>query len=262
MKNKLENSYKPSFDRDITAFDYLKITVVFDNNPYSYDLKTSWGFACVIEGPEKTVLFDTGGDEEILMDNMDRLKISPVAVDVVFLSHIHGDHTGGIRSFLERNNNFTVYVPQSFPSNFNKNVAEYGAAVLEVDKPVKICKDVYSSGELSVMIKEQSLILRTDKGLVIITGCAHPVIVNIIEVSKKLFGYDILFVMGGFHLGSYDSNEIRGIASEFKRMGVCYAGPCHCSGDNARRIFKEEFGALYRYRFGKNNQCNKIRLNN
>lgn len=69
------------------------ITVVFDNNPYKKGLENGWGFSCLIEGMEKTVLFDTGGN--ILLDNMQMLGIYPEAVDILVLSHVHSDHVGG-----------------------------------------------------------------------------------------------------------------------------------------------------------------------
>ena len=51
--------------------------MVYDNNPYKEGLTTSWGFACVIKGAEKTILFDTGGDSAVLLDNMQQLGIDP-----------------------------------------------------------------------------------------------------------------------------------------------------------------------------------------
>ena len=80
--------------------NHLSITVVSDNNPYKAGLKTSWGFACVIRGAEKTILFDTGGSSVILLGNMKLLGINPKDIDVVVLSHIHGDHVGGLDGFL------------------------------------------------------------------------------------------------------------------------------------------------------------------
>ncbi len=78
----------------------LSITVSYDNNPYKERLTTAWGFSCVIRGTEKTILFDTGGNGSILLTNMEKLGINPKEVDLVVLSHIHGDHVGGLASFL------------------------------------------------------------------------------------------------------------------------------------------------------------------
>jgi 7,8-dihydropterin-6-yl-methyl-4-(beta-D-ribofuranosyl)aminobenzene 5'-phosphate synthase len=94
-------------------------------------------------------------------------------------------------------------------------------------------------------IKEQSLIIHTDKGLLVITGCAHPGIVKIIKTAKNLLRDDVLLIMGGFHLAGTGKSVIEDIISEIKDLGVTYAAPCHCSGDLARHLFKIEYGNHY-----------------
>jgi len=237
----------------------MTITVVYDNNPYKEGLKAAWGFSCLITGTEKTILFDTGGDGSLLLNNMKKLAIEPNTVDIVVLSHIHGDHTGGLNSFLEKNSDVTVYLPESFPQKFKDNVKDHRAKIVDVNQSSKICEDVYSTGQLGVWIKEQSLIIRTNRGLVIITNCAHPGIVKIVDVSKDLMKDDILLpapvvpaqvtqaqvVMGGFHLEWATTSKIEKIISAFKQMGVRYVGPCHCTGERARALFEKHFGRNY-----------------
>ena len=225
-----------------TAAKNLSIVVSYDNNPYKERLTTAWGFSCVISGTEKTILFDTGGDGSILLANMEKLGISPKEIDLVVLSHIHGDHVGGLPSFLEKNSEVVVYLPKSFLKGSKVEVKEYGAKIVEVQEPLKICQEVYSTGELGTGIKEESLIIHTEKGLIVITGCAHPGIVKIVNKAKDLVKGDVLFVMGGFHLGGESKGEIENIISSFRKLGVSYVGPCHCSGDTARQLFKEEYG--------------------
>ena len=115
---------EPDINTDDMTDDLPKITIVFDNNPYGGDVETSWGFACVVEKTEKTILFDSGGSGEILLENMEKLKIDPRDIDIVFLSHIHSDHVGGVFSFLGENSEVTVYIPESFPERFKKNIYE------------------------------------------------------------------------------------------------------------------------------------------
>lgn len=217
------------------------ITIIYDNNPSVEGLKTGWGFSCLVEGCEKTILFDTGGDSETLLYNMEKLGIDPAQVEVVFLSHIHGDHTGGLESFLEKNAKVEVFLLPSFPSNFKKRVKSLGARSVEVSNLTEICKGVFSTGELGDGIKEQSLIVQTPKGLVIITGCAHPGIVEIIEHVRKSFKEDVYLVMGGFHLVSTPGREIGEIIQDFRRLRVVKSAPCHCSGDQCRRLFETEY---------------------
>ena len=228
-------------DTSKVAVRDLTITVVYDNYPYREGLRTSWGFACVVRGTEKTILFDTGGDASILLSNMDKLGIDPRDIDVIVLSHIHGDHVGGLHGFLESNPHVTVYLPKSFTKSFKDGVKAYGVEVVEVHEPTRICTAVYSTGELGTWIKEQSLVIRTDKGLVVITGCAHPGIVNIVTKARELLDDNILLVMGGFHLLDKSRAEIEKIINSFKQLGVQYVGACHCSGDTARRMFASEY---------------------
>jgi len=223
----------------------MTITVVYDNNPYKQTLKTAWGFSALITGTEKTILFDTGGDGELLLGNMEKLAIAADSIDTVVLSHIHGDHTGGLGGFLEKNPQVTVYLPKSFPEGFKDDTRRYGAKVIEVEQSLKICEDVYSTGRLGIWIKEQSLIVRTNKGLLIITGCAHPSIVKTVNTAKELLKDDVLLVMGGFHLEWASAGKIEKIISAFKQLNVRYVGPCHCSGNKARTLFEKHFGKNY-----------------
>ena len=222
----------------------MTITIVYDNNPYKEGLQTGWGFSCLVTGTEKTILFDTGRDLSLL-DNMEKLGIEPNNIDLVVLSHIHGDHTGGLSSFLEKNPDVTVYLPESFPKRFKNNVRSCGTQIVEVEQSLKICENVYSTGQLGIIIKEQALIIQTDKGLIVITGCAHPGIVKIVKAAKDLLKDDIVLVMGGFHLEWTFAGKIERIISAFKQLHVRYAGPCHCSGDKAGSLFEKHFGENY-----------------
>jgi 7,8-dihydropterin-6-yl-methyl-4-(beta-D-ribofuranosyl)aminobenzene 5'-phosphate synthase len=223
----------------------LTITVVYNNNPYKQGLQTAWGFSCVITGLEKTILFDTGGDGSILLGNMEKLAVEPNNIDIVVLSHIHGDHTGGLDGFLEKNSDVTIYLPKSFPKEFKDKATSCGSKIVEAEQSLKICENVYSTGELGRLIKEQSLIIRTDKGLIVITGCAHPGIVKIVNAAKNLSEDNILLVMGGFHLEWATKGKIEKIISAFKQIGVRYVGPSHCSGNKARSLFEKHFGENY-----------------
>ena len=229
----------------VIAAENLKITVVYDNNTFKDGLETAWGFSCIIRGTVKTILFDTGGDGSILLANMQKLGISPEETDLIMISHIHNDHVGGLSSFLKINPEVTIYIPASFPASFKKDISEYGARTIDVHEPVEICEGIYSTGELGTQIIEQSLIILTEKGMVLITGCAHPGIVKIVNKAKDLFKKDVFLAVGGFHLSKERESEISNIVTDIKKAGVRHIGPCHCSGDAARQLFSEEFDKNY-----------------
>jgi 7,8-dihydropterin-6-yl-methyl-4-(beta-D-ribofuranosyl)aminobenzene 5'-phosphate synthase len=192
-----------------------KLTILYDNNPYDYRLKSSWGFSCLIEFEGKTILFDTGGDGEVLLYNMRVLNKDPKTIDMIVLSHIHGDHTGGLWSLLGEMPRLKVYIPGSFPQEFEQRVKKYGAEVVRVDTSLEIDRGIYSTGEMDHGIKEQSLIINTSKGMILVTGCAHPGIVEIIKKAKTVIRKDIYMVIGGWHLSSAGEREIKGIIDLF-----------------------------------------------
>jgi len=220
----------------------LLMLITYDNNPYDARLRTSWGFSCVVRCDQKSILFDTGGNSTILLDNMGKLKIDPREIDIVVLSHIHGDHTGGLAGFLKKNNQVTVYLPGSFPQSFKDGIKSYGSKVEEVYVSKEIMPGVYTTGELGAGIKEQSLVVKTSRGLVIITGCAHPGIITIIREAKKIAGDKLYLVVGGFHLGGTPTRQINSIIQNFKMLGVEKVAPCHCTGEEAINLFRRYFG--------------------
>lgn len=218
------------------------LTVTFNNVAFDPRLRTSWGFSCFIEGTERTILFDTGGEENILMGNLTRLKIDPSMIGTVFLSHPHGDHTGGLWGILKRNPHITVCVPESFSTAFKQAVRGYGASVKEVGSPVKLLEGVHSSGEMGDWIKEQALILETINGLVVVTGCAHPGIVNVVKQATALFRQNVYLALGGFHLMGMGKMQITEIIRQLKGLGVTKVAPSHCTGDQAISLFKAAWG--------------------
>ena len=223
----------------------IKITILYDNYVYTEGTKSHWGFSCLIEGTEKTILFDTGWKPEILKNNIEKTGADIKKVRQIVISHNHGDHTGGVFSILDENPDVTVFLPYSFPYDFVRRVEERNAEVITVSKPLEICSNVYLTGEMGDQIKEHSLILNTHKGLVIIAGCSHQGIVNIVKKAKEILKKEIYLVCGGFHLLHHSPEEVRDIIREFKELGVRYCGPTHCTGTHVIERFKEAFKDNY-----------------
>jgi len=234
-----------------TVLSGVTLKVVYNNYGGPEGLTTDWGFACVIEGAEKPILFDSGGNGRILLDNMARMGIRPDSIAMLAFSHIHGDHTAGMPEFLHASPHVAVFVPPSFPSDFKERVTATGARCVDVKPGTPILPGVWSTGELGTGIKEQALFAATPEGLVVVTGCAHPGVAEMVRGAKeaaKEVGLDadaVALVTGGFHMLQMADEEIRGTIGELRALGVKKAGPSHCSGDRTRELFREAFGADY-----------------
>lgn len=178
----------------------MKLTIIYDNEVCKDGLERKWGFSCLIEDGEYRLLFDTGGDETILLDNMKKLNISPDSFNSIFISHGHWDHTGGLAEMLRLNKDALLYIPPSclkleikIPSSFIK-LSERDNIIV-VREAQQLYKNIYSTGELGN--EEQSLILKTEKGLVIVVGCSHPGLDRILKTAGQ-FG-EVYAVIGGLH---------------------------------------------------------------
>jgi len=202
----------------------MKLRIVYDNEAKG-GLESDWGFSCLIEAGNRKLLFDTGASGAILSRNMQRLGIKKEELEIIVLSHEHWDHIGGLDAVLHQN--AAVYIPSSFTTTTKKKIKEQAAEVFEVSGPADIIPGVHTTGELGSGIKEQSLVLDTTEGVVVLTGCAHPGLDTILEAAKQ-FG-DVYGVIGGFH--GFDKLELL--------EGVKKLIPCHCT------VHKTEIRDMY-----------------
>ncbi|MBN2350646.1 MAG: MBL fold metallo-hydrolase [Bacteroidales bacterium] len=187
----------------------MKITILYDNTVFQNNLEPDWGFSCLVEAHNRTILFDTGSNGSILLGNMKKLNTQPSSVDDVFISHAHFDHVGGLSAFLNENDQVNVYVPVSLRG------VRKAKKVVHVSKPLELYENFYSTGELEKI--EQSMVVQTNKGLVLIVGCSHPRMKNILEAASQ-FG-KIYAIVGGLH--GFDEFGL------FKDMAmIC---PTHCT---------------------------------
>jgi 7,8-dihydropterin-6-yl-methyl-4-(beta-D-ribofuranosyl)aminobenzene 5'-phosphate synthase len=214
----------------------VSLISVYDNCQVNPELESAWGFACVVKTCGGMALFDTGGDSGILLSNMEKMNIDPKLIDTVILSHIHQDHAGGLKGFLEKNNKVKVFVPRSFPDSFKEMITRQKAEVVNVTESGKISNCLYTTGELYGPPEEQSLVIKMGKGLILITGCAHPGILNIIRKTKEIFpGEEVYLVLGGFHHPSI------AVVDNFRKLGIQKVAPTHCTGNLAREAFRKEY---------------------
>lgn len=232
----------------------IRISSVYNNFEKTSELKADPGFACVIRLPGETILFDTGRKEAILLSNMRKMGIDPGSMDKVVISHAHRDHTGGLQGFLKENDKVAVFIPASFSDSTVSMLDLNADRAVRVSRFQRIADSVYTTGELRAASGEQSLldnaqngpeehpgeqslILDTQEGLIIVTGCAHAGIVDIVKKARELMDEkEVHLVLGGFHHPSED------VAREFREMGVKNVAPAHCSGDPVRKAFAAEYG--------------------
>lgn len=167
----------------------MKVTIVYDNTSFREDLQADWGFSALIEVKERKILFDTGANGEILLSNMEKLKINPLEIKEIFISHPHWDHVGGLEAFLRANNKVKLWVPCYFSE------AESAKEVIEIKEPRELYEGIYSTGELEGI--EQSLCIETKKGIVIVAGCSHPKMEHILQKASQ-FG-KVYGIIGGLH---------------------------------------------------------------
>jgi 7,8-dihydropterin-6-yl-methyl-4-(beta-D-ribofuranosyl)aminobenzene 5'-phosphate synthase len=190
----------------------MKITIVYDNEVRKNNkaLKADWGFSCIINTEEETILFDTGAKGDILLDNMKILGFDPGDIDTIVLSHEHWDHTGGLdvlRPFLHHAKLYRLA-----SEHRNENVVNVVS-----EESQRITKNVYTTGRLSGTVDEQSLILRGKKGSVVLVGCSHPGVEKILTVAKQ-YG-SITGLIGGFH--NFDDFRVL--------EELDFICPCHCT---------------------------------
>ena len=202
----------------------MKVTVIYDNEVLEKGLKADWGFACLVETARAPrILFDTGTDGSILLHNMEKLGLDPRTIQEVFISHAHLDHMGGLADLLQLNREIKVYIPNSCPRPSGAK------EVVSIKSPLQIHADIFSTGELKGI--EQSLVVRTEEGLVVIDGCSHPGVGTILQAASK-FG-KLHALIGGLH-GFREFELLQGLKL------VC---PCHCTQFKAEieHLFPEKY---------------------
>ncbi|MDD3050858.1 MAG: MBL fold metallo-hydrolase [Candidatus Cloacimonetes bacterium] len=197
----------------------MRITIIYDNTSVNDKIIADWGFSCLVETGEKRILFDTGGNGEILMKNMKTLGIDPLSIEDVVISHPDFDHIGGLSHFLNSNNTAILHNPVSFRGVKYSNVVKF------YSKPTEIYPGIFLTGELDS--REQSLAVKTKDGLVLIVGCGHPGISKIMR-TIEIFG-SVYAIVGGLH-GFDDYNEL----CDLKK--IC---PTHCT------VHKAEIKSLF-----------------
>lgn len=247
-----------------------------------YGLLGEHGFACHLRTPQGDFLFDTGGGMTIL-NNAEKLEIDFSGLQGIMLSHGHYDHVGGLKQVLEKTGSVPVYAhPDLFNEHYSKNsgklvniglpwpqaeLEQLGAKFCLDNSPREVAPGLILSGEVPRINKQEtgdpnlvvsdgkqghttdplqddlSLFINTEKGLVILLGCAHAGLLNIIDHALKVTGQErIYMVLGGTHLKFCSEEQMSATLDRLEQLQVEKIGTSHCTGLRGARRLADRFG--------------------
>jgi 7,8-dihydropterin-6-yl-methyl-4-(beta-D-ribofuranosyl)aminobenzene 5'-phosphate synthase len=221
----------------------LKITILFDNylntEAKVRGLKAMWGFSAFVEFDHYKIIFDTGSNGRVLKHNAQLLGVELSQAQMLFISHPHWDHIGGWDTVLEENPEIHVIVPDNLSSHLIEDLKNMTRVTVVGHEPGHFDAKLHSTGVMQPE-GEHSLILTTDRGLVIIAGCSHPGIENIIRRAKEIFpNKQVYYVIGGFHLFRHRADQISQILNELDTQFITQT---HCTGQLATDMIRNRFG--------------------
>ncbi|HXY69301.1 MAG TPA: MBL fold metallo-hydrolase [Gemmatimonadales bacterium] len=260
-----------------------RVTILYDAFGARDDLQRDWGFAALVETGGKRILFDTGNNADIFARNATALGVDLRSIDLVVISHRHGDHTAGLSYVLSVNPNVTVYAPAEglggvfgtrVPSTFYRREASLPAhsryfdgqppdqvvmgthwpgahielvdSIREVAPGVSVIPTV-SNRPGTLELRELSLAVRTPQGLVLVVGCSHPGIETIVAASARVAPH-VHMIVGGLHLVTTPDSEIARVAAALHdRWHIDRIAPGHCTGEPAFLALRRTFDAAYVY---------------
>jgi 7,8-dihydropterin-6-yl-methyl-4-(beta-D-ribofuranosyl)aminobenzene 5'-phosphate synthase len=259
-----------------------QITVIYDAFGKDPTMKKDWGYAALVEVGGKRILFDTGNDAETFNQNVEAKGIDLGKLDFVVMSHRHGDHMAGLGQVLAANPKVRIYGPKenfgiygaSLPSSFyRKNEAlpaemryydgkppeimKFGAAwpganFEPIDKTTEVAPGIWlialvSDATGTKELKELSLAIDTPDGIVLVVGCSHPGIENIVQAASKI-NKKIHLIAGGFHLVVAPDDAVAKVAASLHdTYQVENIAPGHCTGEPTFAALRQAFGNHYLY---------------
>lgn len=266
-----------------TAAETPRITILYDAFGKDAAMTKDWGYAALVEINGKRILFDTGDDAAIFAKNVKAKGVDLAKLDFVVLSHRHGDHTSGVSHLLSVNPKVKIYAPaDGLGGIFGTEVASKfyrkdealpaemryyggtppeiikfgtvftGANIQLIDKTTELVPGItlialVSDAPGTKELKELSLAINTPDGLVLVVGCSHPGIENIVAEAAKINPH-IHFIAGGFHLVAAQDPAIEKMATTLhESYRVDYIAPGHCTGEPTFAALQKTFGDHYLY---------------
>jgi 7,8-dihydropterin-6-yl-methyl-4-(beta-D-ribofuranosyl)aminobenzene 5'-phosphate synthase len=234
-------------DEPAKARPELEIRLVFDNTSAREDLRRSWGFSAVIDFRGRRVLFDAGSDPILLLEHLELMQIDPKSIEHAVISHQHGDHLRGVYWVFEKNPNMKVHFLDAFPDEAFRRAKAVKMKPRRVTKPFEVVPGVHSTGIVQGLPPEQSLVIETSAGLVMLVGCSHPGVVKLVETAQTQRKKDsIRLLLGGFHLLRKEPKQIKDTINQLQNLNVQTVMPAHCSGDLAKEMFESLYAKQFK----------------
>lgn len=223
----------------------MKITLLCENSVGIEHYNTclaEWGFSAYIQVNDVNILFDTG-TSYVYKHNAIQLGIDLNDVDFIVLSHNHKDHTGGLRFHEFRTKKKLIIHPQildKLPKDESQKIKK-DFKILMSNKPYEFSRNIYYLGEIprrnsfeksmyknDKMLDDSAIAIKSNEGLILISGCSHSGICNICEYAKEITNQKLYAVLGGFHLFENDKKMIKGTIAYFKKEKPKFIFPMHC----------------------------------
>ena len=216
----------------------MELKILYDNRSMAEGIGPDWGFACMV-GDD--LLFNTGEKSPLLLENMSKMGVNPASLASVVVSHADVYSAGALIDLLDQTPSANVYLHSKFPQAFIANVRQkVGDRLVLADEFTEVSDGIYATGPYPT--REQALVIRGESGLVVLTGCAQPSAGDILQNIRKHLDEPIDLVIGGLHLACRMEDEVLDAIKAFRRLGVKRAGLCHCTGEEAMQMFRDEYG--------------------
>ena len=226
----------------------VTITTLIDNSLAKPGLGSIWGLSFHVKvhyaGRDDIILFDLGGSPHVFRHNVQALKLDLAETRAVVISHFHTDHYGALETALEHisSKDCLTYLPTVYEEVEDQITAAGGRFVIAKDSEV-VGSGISTTSALGTKsLKEQGLVTNTaEKGIVLLTGCAHPGVDRLASKAQKIFP-DRPFhaIIGGYHINTREEGSK--LAHKLTKMGVQFCAPCHCTGKEAKSVLREFFG--------------------
>ena len=215
----------------------MQLIILYDNVARP-PLREGWGFSALIELQDRKILFDAGADRLLLEHNVEKLGIDLSGITDVFLSHPHCDHVGGLSYVLERARRARIWAPWVMEGYLRPRAVK--AELILVKGPRRLGEGLWSTGTMGRRVKEHGLVIATEKGPVLITGCAHPGIDRMAGRAARIAGERLRLVLGGFHLGGASPERLKRVIAGLREASESVA-PGHCTGEAATQALLSAF---------------------